>query len=216
VLIAGSVFVVCGYGWCGRGLAQKARGMGARTIVIEVDPLKGLEAVMDGFEVMTLKEAASIGDIFVTVTGNIHVLRKEHFLLMKNGAIVANSGHFDVEIDIPALKSISKRVRTIRGIIEEYTLNNGRVIHLIASGRLVNLAAAEGHPASVMDMSFANQALGAEFMLKSASTLEKRVYTIPEAVDQNIALLKLKSMGIRVDQLTAEQKKYLASWEMGT
>lgn len=216
ILLSGSVFVVCGYGWCGRGLAQKARGMGARTIVTEVDPLKGLEAVMDGFEVMSLKEAAPLADVIVTVTGNIHVVRKEHFSRMKDGVIVANSGHFDVEIDIPALKAMSKKVVVIRNVIEEFQLGNGRKINLIASGRLVNLAAAEGHPASVMDMSFANQALGAEFLLKSGSKLKRQVYTIPEPMDQEIAFLKLKSMGIKIDQLTAEQKKYLSSWEIGT
>lgn len=216
ILLAGSVFVVCGYGWCGRGLAQKARGMGARTIVTEVDPLKALEAVMDGFEVMALKDAAPIGDVFVTVTGNTSVIRKEHFAVMKDGAIVANSGHFNVEIDIEALKKLSKKVRETRDFIEEFMLKDGRRIFLIAGGRLVNLSAAEGHPASVMDMSFANQALGAEFLVKSRATLKPQIYTIPEALDERVAALKLEAMGIKIDQLTAEQIKYLASWELGT
>ncbi|MBI1977141.1 MAG: adenosylhomocysteinase [Candidatus Omnitrophica bacterium] len=216
ILLSGSVFVVCGYGWCGRGLASKARGMGARVIVTETDPLKALEAVMDGFEVMTLKEAAPQGDVFVTVTGNAKVIREEHFKLMKDGAIVANSGHFDVEIDIPALKKLSTGVRTIRDFIEEFRLGDGRKIHLIAGGRLVNLSAAEGHPASVMDMSFANQALGAEFLVKSHATLQKKIYSIPEEIDERIAALKLEAMGIQIDRLTKEQVKYLASWELGT
>ncbi|MBI4394735.1 MAG: adenosylhomocysteinase [Candidatus Omnitrophica bacterium] len=216
ILLSGSVFVISGYGWCGRGLAVRARGMGARVIVTETDPLKALEAVMDGFEVMTLKEAAPIGDIFVTVTGNRGVIRREHFQVMKDGAIVANSGHFDVEIDIPALRKLSTGVRKIRDFIEEFRLKDGRAIHLIAGGRLVNLSAAEGHPASVMDMSFANQALGVEFLVKSASTLERRIYSIPQEIDEKIAALKLEAMGIRIDRLTQEQVKYLASWELGT
>ncbi len=216
ILISGSVFVICGYGWCGRGLAQKARGMGARTVVTEIDPLKALEAVMDGFEVMTLKEAASIGDVFITVTGNTSVIRKEHFAAMKDGAIVANSGHFNVEIDITALKKLSKKVRETRDFIEEFTLTDGRKIYLIAGGRLVNLSAAEGHPASVMDMSFANQALGAELLVKSQSKLEAKIYTIPQDLDERVAALKLEAMGIHIDRLTSEQQKYLASWELGT
>ena len=216
VLLSGSVFVVSGYGWCGRGLAQKARGMGARVIVTEIDPLKALEAVMDGFEVSSLLEAASIGDIFVTVTGNCSVIRKEHFQRMKDGAIIANSGHFDVEIDIPALKKLSKKVRQVREFVQEFNLNDGRKINLVAGGRLVNLSAAEGHPASVMDMSFANQALGAEFLVKSSSSLEKKIYTIPQEIDERIAALKLKAMGIKIDRLTQVQTKYLASWELGT
>ena len=216
ILMAGSVFVVCGYGWCGRGLASRARGMGARTIVTEIDPLKALEAVMDGYEVMTLKEAAAIGDIFVTVTGNSSIIRKEHFSAMKDGAVIANSGHFDVEIDIPALKKLSKKVRETRDFIEEFTLADGKRIYLIAGGRLVNLASAEGHPASVMDMSFANQALGAEFLVKKQSELKPRIYTIPQELDEKVAALKLEAMGIRIDKLTAEQQKYLASWELGT
>ncbi len=216
ILVSGSVFVVCGYGWCGRGLASKARGMGARVIVTEIDPLKALEAVMDGFEVMSLKEAAPLGDAFVTVTGNTKVIRGEHFAIMKDGAIIANSGHFDVEIDIPALRKLSAKVRTVRDFVEEFRLKDGRKIHLIAGGRLVNLAAAEGHPASVMDMSFANQALGAEFLIKSAPQLDRRIYTIPKEIDENIAALKLEAMKIRIDRLTKEQTKYLASWELGT
>ena len=216
ILLSGSVFVVCGYGWCGRGLAGKARGMGARVIVTETDPLKALEAVMDGFEVMSLKEAAPVGDVFVTVTGNSKVIRKEHFAVMKDGAILANSGHFDVEIDIPALRKLSSKVRMAREFVEEFRLRDGRKIHLIAGGRLVNLAAAEGHPASVMDMSFANQALGAEFLVKSASKLDRRIYTIPQEIDESIAALKLEAMNIRIDRLTQDQVKYLASWELGT
>lgn len=216
ILLSGSVFVVAGYGWCGRGLAVRARGMGARVIVTEADPLKALEAVMDGFEVMTLKTAAPIGDIFVTVTGNARVIRHEHFRVMKNGAIIANSGHFDVEIDIPALRKLSNRVRKIRDFIEEFRLKDGRLIHLIAGGRLVNLSAAEGHPASVMDMSFANQALGVEYLVKNASELERRIYSIPKAIDEKIAALKLEAMGIQIDRLTKEQVRYLASWEIGT
>lgn len=216
ILLSGSIFVVCGYGWCGRGLAQRARGMGARTIVTEVDPLKALEAVMDGYEVMPLKEAAAIGDIFVTVTGNSSIIRKEHFSAMKDGAIIANSGHFNVEIDIPALKKLSKKVRQTRDFIEEFTLRNGRKIFLIAGGRLVNLASAEGHPASVMDMSFANQALGAEFLVQNKSRLKPKIYTIPQELDEQVAALKLEAMGIRIDKLTSEQVKYLASWELGT
>ncbi|MBI4373091.1 MAG: adenosylhomocysteinase [Candidatus Omnitrophica bacterium] len=216
ILLSGSVFVVAGYGWCGRGLAVRARGMGARVIVTEADPLKALEAVMDGFEVMALKTAAPIGDIFVTVTGNARVIRHEHFRVMKNGAIIANSGHFDVEIDIPALRKLSNRVRKIRDFIEEFRLKDGRLIHLIAGGRLVNLSAAEGHPASVMDMSFANQALGVEYLVKNASELERRIYSIPKAIDEKIAALKLEAMGIQIDRLTKEQVRYLASWEIGT
>ena len=216
ILMAGSIFVVCGYGWCGRGLAQRARGMGARTIVTEVDPLKALEAVMDGYEVLPLKDAAAIGDVFVTVTGNSSIIRKEHFSVMKDGALVANSGHFNVEIDIPALKKLSKKIRQTRDFIEEFTLKTGKRIFLIAGGRLVNLAAAEGHPASVMDMSFANQALGAEFLVKSKSKLKPRIYTIPQELDEQVAALKLEAMGIHIDRLTEEQVKYLASWELGT
>ncbi|MDO8488734.1 MAG: adenosylhomocysteinase [Candidatus Omnitrophota bacterium] len=215
-LIAGANLVVCGYGWCGKGVAMRAKGMGAKVIVIEVDPLRALEATMDGFRVMPIKEAAKSGDIFVTVTGDINVIRREHFALMKNGAIVANSGHFNVEIDIPGLAAISKSKRATRDFVDEYTLKDNRKIYVLGEGRLINLAAAEGHPASVMDMSFANQALSAEYMAKNYQQLNKQVYVVPENIDKNIARLKLKSMGISIDVLTPEQKKYLASWEMGT
>lgn len=215
-LIAGSNFVVCGYGWCGKGTAMRAKGMGAKVIVIEVDPLRALEATMDGFEVMPIRQAAKIGDIFVTVTGDINVIRGEHFSLMKDGAIVANSGHFNVEIDIPGLGKIAKSKRSTRDFVDEYTLKNNHKVYVLGEGRLINLAAAEGHPASVMDMSFANQALSAEYMAKNYRRLKKQVYVVPEDIDKNIARLKLKSMGIKIDVLTAQQKKYLASWEMGT
>ena len=215
-LIAGSVFVVCGYGWCGRGLATRAQGMGANVIITEVDPLKALEAVMDGFQVMPMAEAAPVGDIFCTLTGDIHVIRKEHFLQMKDGAILANSGHFNVEIDLPALEKITTGKRTIREFVEEYRLKNRRRVYLLGEGRLINLAAAEGHPSSVMDMSFANQALAAEFLVKKIGKLGKRVYAVPADIDEEIARLKLESMGVKIDTLTPEQKKYLTSWEMGT
>jgi len=215
-LLAGSVFVVAGYGWCGRGLALRARGMGARVIVTEVDPLKALEAVMDGFEVMPMEEAAERGDIFCTVTGDIAVIRKEHFLRMKDGAIVANSGHFNVELDLEGLREISERVRPIREHVEEYTLKNGRRIYVLAEGRLVNLAAAEGHPSAVMDMSFANQALCCAWLVEHARELERKVYPVPEEIDRRVAEMKLAAMGIRIDRLTPEQEKYLSSWEMGT
>jgi len=215
-LIAGANFVVCGYGWCGKGTSLRAKGMGAKVIVIEVDPLKALEATMDGFGVMPIKEAAKIGDIFVTVTGDINVIRSEHFKIMKDGAIVANSGHFNVEIDLPGLEKIAKSKRATRDFVDEYTLKDNRKIYILGEGRLINLAAAEGHPASVMDMSFANQALSAEFIAKNYRKLKKQVYVVPEDIDKNIARLKLKSMGINIDVLTPEQKKYLASWEMGT
>ncbi|QJA05388.1 adenosylhomocysteinase [Thermosulfurimonas marina] len=215
-LLAGSIFVVAGYGWCGRGLALRARGMGARVIVTEVDPLKALEAVMDGFEVMPMEEAAERGDFFCTVTGDLAVIRKEHFLRMKDGAIVANSGHFNVELDLEGLREISERVRRIRDHVEEYTLKNGRRIYVLAEGRLVNLAAAEGHPSAVMDMSFANQALCCAWLVKHASELEKKVYPVPEEIDRRVAEMKLNAMGIRIDRLTPEQEKYLSSWEMGT
>ena len=215
-LIAGSTFVVCGYGWCGRGLAMRARGAGANVIVTEIDPLCALEAIMDGFRVMPIKQAAKIGDIFVTLTGNTDVIAKDHFKVMKDGAIVANSGHFNVEIDIPGLKAISKARRNTRDFVEEFTLKNNKKIYLLGEGRLINLASAEGHPASVMDMSFANQALSAEFVVKKSSSLKKKVYTVPEKIDKNIAKLKLKAMGIAIDKLTPKQTKYLASWELGT
>jgi adenosylhomocysteinase len=215
-LIAGSVFVVGGYGWCGRGVAMRAKGHGARVIVTEVDPLKALEATMDGFELMPIKEAAKIGDIFVTATGNINVISKGCFSLMKDGAIISNTGHFNVEIDIESLKAMSKAQRTIRDFVEEYTMKNGKRIYLLGEGRLINLAAAEGHPSAVMDMSFANQALCAEYMVKNAKNLENTVYSVPEKIDAEISRLKLKAMGLNIDTLTAEQKKYLKSWEMGT
>jgi adenosylhomocysteinase len=215
VLISGSNFVVAGYGWCGRGLAMRAKGQGAQVIVTEVDSVKALEARMDGYMVMPMIDAAKIGDIFITVTGDIHVIRKEHLLKMKDGAIVGNSGHFDVEIDKPALEKITRKKRVIRDHCEEFTLKNGKRIYILAQGRLVNLAAAEGHPAMVMDMSFANQALAVEYILDNPR-LKRRVYQLPWKIDDKIARLKLKSMGIKIDKLTPEQKKYLASWEIGT
>lgn len=216
VLFSGATVIIVGYGWCGRGVASRAKGLGANVIVTEIDSLKAIEATMDGFRVMPMKQAASLGDVFITLTGNINVITKEHFMVMKDGAIVANSGHFNVEIDIASLKKLSKKLRTVRSNVEEYTLKSGKRIFLLGEGRLINLAAAEGHPASVMDMSFANQALGAEFMLKKSKSLENRVYSIPEEIDDSIARLKLDSMGIKIDKLTPEQKEYLASWEMGT
>jgi len=215
-LIAGSTFVVCGYGWCGRGIAMRARGMGANVVVTEIDPLPALEAVMDGFSVMPIGEAAQIGDFFCTVTGNINVIRKEHFRLMKDGAIVANSGHFNVELDLSGLGELAKTRRRIRPFVEEYVLKNGRRINVLGDGRLINLAAAEGHPSSVMDMSFANQALSIEYMVKLKKPLPKDVYPVPQAIDQQIAREKLAAMGVAIDKLTPEQKKYLASWDMGT
>ncbi len=216
VLLAGKTFVVAGYGWCGRGLANRARGMGANVIVTEIDPLPALEAVMDGFRVMPMEEAAKMGDIFCTVTGDINVLDKEDFALMKDGAILANSGHFNVEINIPALEAMSKEKKKVREFVDQFVLNDGRRINLLGEGRLINLAAAEGHPASVMDMSFANQALGAEYMVAHAKELEKKVYSIPAAIDREIARLKLAAMGAKIDMLTPEQEKYLSSWEEGT
>jgi adenosylhomocysteinase len=216
ILLAGKTFVVAGYGWCGRGLAMRVRGMGANVIVTEVDPLAALEAVMDGFRVMPMIEAAPIGDIFCTLTGDINVIDREHFELMKDGAIVANSGHFNVEINIPALEEMAGERRKPRQFIEQFVLPDGRRINLLAEGRLINLAAAEGHPASVMDMSFANQALSLEYILQHVGELQNKVYTIPEEIDREIARLKLESMAIRVDVLTKEQQKYLASWEEGT
>ncbi len=216
ILLAGKVFVVSGYGWCGRGLANRARGMGANVVVTEVDPLAALEAVMDGFRVLPMSQAAPIGDIFCTLTGDLNVLDRPHFEVMKDGAIISNSGHFNVEINIPALESMAGEKRRVREFIEQYWLPDGRRINLLAEGRLVNLAAAEGHPASVMDMSFANQALSLEYMLKHAGELENKVYGVPEDIDREIARLKLEAMGIRIDVLSAEQRKYLASWEEGT
>ena len=215
-LIAGSNFVVCGYGWCGKGLAMRARGMGGNVIVTEIDPTTALEAVMDGFTVMPIRQAARIGHFFCTVTGNINVIRKEHFKVMKDGAIVANSGHFNVELDLKGLEAIAKSRRTIRPFVEEYTLENAKRINVLGDGRLINLAAAEGHPSSVMDMSFANQALSIEYMVKSKKRFEKDVYPVPKAIDMSIAKEKLASMNVKIDKLTAEQKKYLASWDMGT
>ncbi len=215
-LLAGSKFVIVGYGWCGRGVAMRARGMGARVIVTEVDHVKALEAVMDGFDVMPMSEAAKVGDFFLTLTGDIHVIDVKHFRAMKDGAIVANSGHFNVEINIEGLEKIKKKKRNARPFIEEYTLKNGRRINILGEGRLINLAAAEGHPSSVMDMSFANQSLGAEYLIKNASKLEAKVYQIPEKIDREIARLKLRAMGTKIDKLTAEQEKYLNSWQVGT
>jgi len=217
VLLAGKTVVVGGYGWCSRGIAMRAKGLGANVIVTEVQPLRALEAVMDGYRVMPMVEAAPLGDIFITSTGDINVLDRHHFELMKNGAIVANSGHFNVEINIPALEEMAgEPPRRVRPSVDEYTLPDGRHIYLLAEGRLVNLAAAEGHPSAVMDMSFANQALSAEYMLHHADELERTVYTVPEEIDQEIARLKLQAMGVEIDVLTPQQEKYLASWEEGT
>ncbi len=215
-LLAGSVFVVAGYGWCGKGVAMRAKGMGAEVIVTEVDPIKAIEARMDGYRVMPMEKAAEIGDIFCTVTGNIHVIRREHFERMKDGAIVCNSGHFNVEIDIPALEELAVEKRRVRPFVDEYKMADGRRIYLLAEGRLVNLSAAEGHPASVMDMSFANQALSAEYLVKEGKNLKPDVYVVPEHLDRKVAELKLKAMGIEIDELTPEQVEYLNSWEMGT
>jgi len=217
VLLAGKNFVVAGYGWCGRGLASRARGMGALVIVTEVDPLKALEAIMDGYQVMPMRDAAKIGDFFCTVTGDLNVIDADHFSLMKNGAIVANSGHFNVEINIPALQKMSKgEPARVRPFVEQYETQDGRKINILGEGRLINLASAEGHPASVMDMSFANQALSAEYMAKNADKLEKKVYSVPAEIDAEIARIKLEAMGVRIDVLTEEQVKYLNSWEEGT
>jgi adenosylhomocysteinase len=215
-LLAGSVFVVCGYGWCGRGVATRAQGMGANVVITEVDPLKALEAVMDGFRVIPMSEAAPIGDFFCTLTGDIQVIREEHLKKMKDGAIVANSGHFNVEIDLESLERLSSGKRRLREFVEEFSLKNGKKIYLLGEGRLINLAAAEGHPSSVMDMSFANQALAAEFLVKTKGKLEKKVHRVPANIDEEIARLKLESMGVRIDTLTKTQKRYLNSWEMGT
>ena len=216
VLIAGKTFVVGGYGWCGRGMAMRAKGMGANVIVTEVDPMKALEAVMDGFRVMPMEEAAPIGDIFLTVTGDLHVIDKHHFEVMKSGALVGNSGHFNVEINIDALEEMAVEKHLVRPFVESYVMPDGRIINILGEGRLINLAAAEGHPASVMDMSFANQALGAEYFLQNKDTLENKVYDVPEDLDREIARLKLASMGVSIDVLTPEQEKYLSSWESGT
>lgn len=216
ILLSGKTFVVAGYGWCGRGLAMRARGMGSNVIVTEVDPLKALEAVMDGYRVMPMSEAARIGDVFCTLTGDINVVDRHHFEVMKDGAIVANSGHFNVEINIPALEEMSISKRLVRPFVEQYELKDGRHIFLLGEGRLINLASAEGHPASVMDMSFANQALCAEYMVKHATELEKKVYSVPDDIDKEIARLKLAGMGVNIDVLTEEQIRYLNSWEEGT
>ncbi len=216
LLIAGKTVVTAGYGWCGRGFALKAKGMGARVVVTEVEPVKALEAKMDGFEVMPISEAASEGDIFCTLTGDIHVIRKEHFSKMKDGAVVCNSGHFDVELDLVALKRMSKSVKEVRPFVEAYTLKSNRIINVLAEGRLVNLASAEGHPASVMDMSFANQSMASLFIAKNHKKLENIVYDVSQETDNKIAKLKLKAMGVKIDTLTKEQIKYLSSWEIGT
>jgi adenosylhomocysteinase len=215
-LLAGSTFVVCGYGWCGRGVAMRAHGMGANVIVTEVDPIRALEAVMDGYRVLPMAEAAKVGDFFVTLTGNTDVIREEHFRLMKDGAILANSGHFNVELELDALERISTKKHLVREGIEEYTLPSGARVNILGEGRLINLAAAEGHPSSVMDMSFANQALAAEYLVKHRNSLEKGVFPVPEEIDRGIAELKLHALGITVDALTEKQQEYLASWETGT
>ncbi len=216
ILLSGSTFVVCGYGWCGRGIASRAEGMGANVIVTEVSALRALEALMDGYRVMPLIEASKIGDVFVTSTGDTKVLTSEHFTVMKDGAIVANSGHFNVEVDIPALEELSVSKSRVGDLIDEYKMKDGRKINILGEGRLVNLAGARGHPPAVMDMSFANQALSVEFIVREAKKLDKKVYTVPEDIDRKIAELKLQAMGIRIDELTPEQEKYLSSWELGT
>lgn len=215
-LLAGSSFVVSGYGWCGRGVAMRAAGMGAKVIITEIDPLRALEAVMDGYQVMPMQKAASIGDFFCTLTGDIHVLRKEHFEVMKDGVIICNSGHFNVEIDLDALSEMASSRREIRDFVEEFSLKTGKRVYVLGEGRLINLAAAEGHPSSVMDMSFANQALCSEYMVKNHASLRNQVYSVPLDIDKEIARLKLASMGVDIDTLTAEQDVYLHSWEMGT
>jgi adenosylhomocysteinase len=216
ILIAGKVAVVAGYGWVGRGIAQRLRGMGARVIVVEVSPLRALEAVMDGFDVMPMSKAAEIGEIFVTATGNINVINKEHFLKMKDGAILANSGHFNVEINVKWLREIAKQVRTIRPYLEEYTLDDGKRIYLLADGRLVNLAAAEGHPSEVMDLSFSNQALSVKYLIENKDKLEPKVYNVPQEIDETVAMLKLRGMGIELEPMTKEQIEYMKQWRYGT
>ncbi|HQF61345.1 MAG TPA: adenosylhomocysteinase [Anaerolineaceae bacterium] len=216
VLLAGKVFVVAGYGWCGRGLAMRARGLGANVVVTEIDPLKALEAVMEGYRVMPMADAARIGDIFCTVTGDLNVLDRHHFEVMKDGAIISNSGHFNVEINIPALAEMSVEKKLVRPFVEQYLTKDGRSLFLLGEGRLINLASAEGHPASVMDMSFANQALAAEYMVRNGKSLERRVYSVPEEIDHEIARIKLSAMGIQIDTLTPEQVAYLGSWQEGT
>jgi adenosylhomocysteinase len=216
VLLAGLKVVIVGYGWCGRGVALRAKGLGSDVIVTEINPTKALEAIMEGFRVMPISEASKVGDVFITLTGNKNVIAGQHFRQMKDGAIVANSGHFNVEIDIPALETLAKSKRRTREFVDEYTLPNGRKVYLLGEGRLINLAAAEGHPAVVMDMSFADQALSAEYVVKNAKKLEAKVYSVPADIDQNVAKLKLKSLGVNIDTLTPEQEKYLASWSEGT
>ncbi|HEY2778098.1 MAG TPA: adenosylhomocysteinase [Gaiellaceae bacterium] len=216
VLLAGKRFVIAGYGWVGRGVAMRARGLGSHVIVTEIDPMRALEALMDGFEVMTMKEAAKVGDVFCTATGDKHVLAREHLASLKDGAIICNTGHFNVEIDIPALRELAVETREARNFVEEFKLEDGRRVFLLAEGRLVNISAAEGHPATVMDMSFANQALATEYAVKNASSLENKVYPVPTDIDEEIARLKLETMGVDIDKLTAEQAKYLASWDEGT
>ena len=216
VLFAGMKVVVCGYGWCGRGVAMRAKGLGSDVIITEIEPTRALEAVMDGFRVMPMADAAKIGDVFITVTGNKAIVRDEHFKEMKDGALVCNSGHFNVEIDIPALEKMALSKRTTREFVEEYTMRDGRKIFLLAEGRLINLSAAEGHPAVVMDMSFANQALAAEYIVKNAKKLEAKVYSMPAEIDRDVARLKLESMGVTIDKLSREQEEYLASWSEGT
>ena len=216
ILLAGKHIVVSGYGWCGRGIATRARGMGAHVTVTEVEPVRALEAMMDGFRIMTIRDATRLGELFITATGNTQVIRREHFQGMRDGAILCNSGHFNVEIDLGALRSIAKKRRVVREHVEEFTLRNGRRLYLLAEGRLINLAAAEGHPASVMDMSFANQALSVQYAVRQAGRLENRVYRVPKEIDIEVARLKLASMGVKIDTLTAEQQRYLQSWESGT
>lgn len=216
VLLAGKTFIVAGYGWCGRGLADRAKGMGANVVVTEINPTAALEAVMDGFRVMPMADAAKIGDIFVTLTGDINVIDKHHFEVMKDGAIVANSGHFNVEINIPALEEMAMDKKLVRPFVDQYQMSDGRQIHILGEGRLINLSAAEGHPASVMDMSFANQALAAEYIVKNAGKLENIVHSVPEEIDRGIARIKLEAMGVHIDKLTEQQEKYLNSWEEGT
>jgi adenosylhomocysteinase len=216
VLLAGKTFVVCGYGWCGRGLASRASGMGAHVVVTEIDPLRALEAVMDGYRVARLEDIAPEADFITTVTGDFHVIDRRHLEVMKDGAIIANSGHFNDEINIEAMDELSTQVKRVRPFVDEYNLRDGRKVYLLGEGRLINLSAAEGHPAAVMDMSFANQALAAEYVAKNHATLEKRVYDVPEEIDKEIAKLKLAAMEVDIDVLTPEQEKYLASWESGT
>jgi adenosylhomocysteinase len=216
ILFAGTNVVVSGYGWCGRGIAMRARGMGAKVIVTEVKPIRALEALMDGYQVMPMEKAAKIGDVFITVTGDKKIINRSHFINMKDGAILCNSGHFNVEIDIPALEELSESTRTVRPLVQEYKLKDGKKIYLLGEGRLINLAAAEGHPAMVMDMSFANQALTVEYLLKNGKSLDNRVYSVPTDIDEHVAQLKLKSMGAEIDTLSEEQERYLTSWKEGT